>query len=219
MSIIFLSKSLLLLGLEILLGSAYWFQILLLPFFLEVPCYSPPDSSVHGILQARILEWVAMPFSRGSSRLHGSSPGLLCHLHWQMSSAPLVPPGKPIVIVNWLPNHNCSLLKFNLFHHHGLQHPWHNSWWFLMRYRWYFQYDQPVPLLPFFQCIVKYRELIILSKIFWFKTYLHHDVVVCPWAGYLIWYVIYLIKLLHLIEMFHSFPSKPLKPVIIFCCH
>ena len=29
---------------------------------------SPPDSSVHGILQARILEWVAMPFSRGSSQ-------------------------------------------------------------------------------------------------------------------------------------------------------
>ena len=28
---------------------------------------SPPGSSVHGILQVRILEWVAMPFSRGSS--------------------------------------------------------------------------------------------------------------------------------------------------------
>ena len=28
---------------------------------------SPPGSSVHGILQSRILEWVAMPFSRGSS--------------------------------------------------------------------------------------------------------------------------------------------------------
>ena len=27
---------------------------------------SPPGSSVHGILQARILEWVAIPFSRGS---------------------------------------------------------------------------------------------------------------------------------------------------------
>ena len=26
------------------------------------------DSSAHGILQARILEWVAMPFSRRSSR-------------------------------------------------------------------------------------------------------------------------------------------------------
>ena len=28
---------------------------------------SPPGSSVHGILQARILEWVAMPSSRTSS--------------------------------------------------------------------------------------------------------------------------------------------------------
>ena len=27
---------------------------------------SPPCSSVHGISQARILDWVAMPFSRGS---------------------------------------------------------------------------------------------------------------------------------------------------------
>ena len=29
---------------------------------------SPPGSSVEGILQARILEWVAMPSSRGSSQ-------------------------------------------------------------------------------------------------------------------------------------------------------
>ena len=29
---------------------------------------SPPGSSAHGILQARILEWVAISFSRGSSR-------------------------------------------------------------------------------------------------------------------------------------------------------
>ena len=29
---------------------------------------SPPGFSGHGILQVRILEWVAMPFSRGSSR-------------------------------------------------------------------------------------------------------------------------------------------------------
>ena len=28
----------------------------------------PPGSSVHGILQARTLEWVAIPFSRGSSQ-------------------------------------------------------------------------------------------------------------------------------------------------------
>ena len=30
--------------------------------------YRPPGSSVLGILQARILEWVAMPSSRGSSQ-------------------------------------------------------------------------------------------------------------------------------------------------------
>ena len=30
--------------------------------------YSPPGSSVHGILPARILEWVAISFSRGSSQ-------------------------------------------------------------------------------------------------------------------------------------------------------
>ena len=30
--------------------------------------YSPPDFSVHGILQARILEWVAISFFRGSSQ-------------------------------------------------------------------------------------------------------------------------------------------------------
>ena len=29
---------------------------------------SPPDSSVHGILQTRLLEWVTIPFSRGSSQ-------------------------------------------------------------------------------------------------------------------------------------------------------
>ena len=29
--------------------------------------WGPPGSSVHGILQAKTLEWVAMPSSRGSS--------------------------------------------------------------------------------------------------------------------------------------------------------
>ena len=28
---------------------------------------SPPDSSVHGVFQARVLEWVAISYSRGSS--------------------------------------------------------------------------------------------------------------------------------------------------------
>ena len=33
-------------------------------------------SSVHGILQARILAWITIPFSRGSSLTQGSNPGL-----------------------------------------------------------------------------------------------------------------------------------------------
>ena len=36
-----------------------------------------PGSSVHGILQPRILEWVDIPFSRGSSATQESNPGLL----------------------------------------------------------------------------------------------------------------------------------------------
>ena len=39
---------------------------LCLTFCHPVDC-SPPSSSVQGVLQARILEWVAMPSSRGSS--------------------------------------------------------------------------------------------------------------------------------------------------------
>ena len=49
------------------------------------------DYTVHGILQARILEWVAFPFSRGSSqpRIEPRSPTL------QAASLPAEPPGKP----------------------------------------------------------------------------------------------------------------------------
>ena len=39
----------------------------LCPTLCDPMDYSALGFSVHGILQARILEWVAMPFSRGSS--------------------------------------------------------------------------------------------------------------------------------------------------------
>ena len=59
-------------------------------------CYpmdcSPPGSSVHGILQARILEWAAMP-SPGKLPNPGikpRSPAL------QADSSPAEPQGKPI---------------------------------------------------------------------------------------------------------------------------
>ena len=40
---------------------------LLCPTLCDPMDYSLPGFSTHGILQARILEWVAIPFSRGSS--------------------------------------------------------------------------------------------------------------------------------------------------------
>ena len=48
-----------------------WLDLLavaqLCPTLCDPTDCSPPGSSVHGILQTRILEWVAIPFSRGSS--------------------------------------------------------------------------------------------------------------------------------------------------------
>ena len=43
--------------------------------------YSLPGSSVHGILQARILEWVAISFSRGSSQPRDQT---CISWHWQV---------------------------------------------------------------------------------------------------------------------------------------
>ena len=59
---------------------------------------SPPDSSVHGILQARILEWSRHPchaLFQGIFLTQASNLPLLCLLHWQAGSLTLVPPGKP----------------------------------------------------------------------------------------------------------------------------
>ena len=58
---------------------------------------SPTDSSVHGVLQVRILEWVTIPSSRGSSLTRGLNLRLLCLLHGLAGSLPLVPPGLRII--------------------------------------------------------------------------------------------------------------------------
>ena len=42
--------------------------LVLQPCLCDPMAFSLPGSSLHGILQARILEWVVIPFSRGSSR-------------------------------------------------------------------------------------------------------------------------------------------------------
>ena len=56
---------------------------------------SPPDSSVHEILWARILEWVAIPFSRDlpDPGIKPRSPAM------QAASLLSEPPGKPKLTV------------------------------------------------------------------------------------------------------------------------
>ena len=94
-----------------------------------------PGSSLHGILQARILEWVAMPSSRGSSQprdwthvscigrwilyclSHQGSPGISCsafNLAWsKMILIPLALILCPILVLNcplglYKPSSSCS---------------------------------------------------------------------------------------------------------------
>ena len=55
---------------------------------------SLPVSSVYGILQARVLEWIAMLSSRGSSRLEDQNPVLTgayftVSTTWEAYSVPL----------------------------------------------------------------------------------------------------------------------------------
>ena len=57
---------------------------------------SLPGSPIHRIFQARILEWVAISFSRGSSQPRDQTRVSCLHLlHWQAGSSPLEPSGKP----------------------------------------------------------------------------------------------------------------------------
>ena len=78
----------------------------LCPTFCDRMDCSQPCSSVHGILQARILEWVAIPFSRGYSdpRIEPGSPAL------QADSLPSEPPGRPNSIL-----HKCNYFDLCYF--------------------------------------------------------------------------------------------------------
>ena len=91
-------------------------SVYVLSCFSHVPLCDPmdhglPASSVDGILQARILEWIAM------------NPSCLHLMHWQEGSLPLAPPGEPnntlhfIVFSHFYPHtsHICLPLKLMLF--------------------------------------------------------------------------------------------------------
>ena len=58
---------------------------------------SLPGSSIHGMFQARVLEWVAISFSRGSSWPRDSNPGLP---HCRQTLYPLSHKGSPILRID-----------------------------------------------------------------------------------------------------------------------
>ena len=64
--------------------------------------YSLPGSSVHGILQTRILEWTAIPFSRGHSQLR----------NWTRVSCIA-----DIFFTVWATRNNVLVSDFNLLFH------------------------------------------------------------------------------------------------------
>ena len=87
---------------------------------------SPPGSSVQGMFQARILEWVAVPFSRGSN---------LQLLRWQTGSLPpchLQSPKRqgswcispPVPISHWLRTEGCLSLSTSSCPECGLRRLW-----------------------------------------------------------------------------------------------
>ena len=91
---------------------------------------SPPGSWVHGILQARILEWVAMPSSRDPSD-PGIEPTSPMSPALQADSSPLALPGKPLQMPTQskkLPywSENCWFKIFTVI----------QVWWSQQMWRW-----------------------------------------------------------------------------------
>ena len=96
--------------------------------------YSPPGSSVHGISQARILEWVAISFSRGFSHPRDWAQ-VSCIAGGFFTSEP---PGKPVEVIPLVGCGECTVhIKVisdgcpgsQIFIH---QLPWITAWGLLL---------------------------------------------------------------------------------------
>ena len=87
--------------------------IKVLVFWLSPTLYDPmdcslPGSSVHGILQARIVEWVAIPFSRGSFQTRDQTQVSYIALNLERSVLHF------ILYLIFLPDINFAILKGGL---------------------------------------------------------------------------------------------------------
>ena len=77
---------------------------------------SLPDSSVHGIFQARRLGWAALPLLQGIFPIQGSNLHLPCLLHCRVDSLPLSHRGSPMLwakCCTWILSVDLGLSKFS----------------------------------------------------------------------------------------------------------
>ena len=111
--------------------------------------YSPPGSSVHRISQARILEWVAISFSRGSSW-----PRNQTHVSFTAGRFfTTEPPHKPLIGILICPQISHLYYVFlQFFSYSSKKHPLPTSWLSLKSKRnfGFFPF-----LVPYFQSIAK----------------------------------------------------------------
>ena len=63
------------------------------------PCGLQPGSSVYGVLQATVLEWVALPSSRRSSQPRDQTR-VSCIIRFLTTKATWEAPGQPLVVIN-----------------------------------------------------------------------------------------------------------------------
>ena len=101
-------------------GTVYCYLVAKLCLTLcDLMNYSPQDSSVHRISQARILERVCCHFLLQIFPTQRSNP---CLLHWQAGSLPSEPPGKPPRTVRGPITVTSEFLKW-----HPENEPWKHS--------------------------------------------------------------------------------------------
>ena len=74
---------------------------------------SPLDFSVHGISQARILEWVAISFSRGSSQPRNQKPTSPSLAGRFFTTEPPVRPSVPLSLCNFLYKHRVKKTRWS----------------------------------------------------------------------------------------------------------
>ena len=70
---------------------------------------SLPGSFVHGILQARILQWGCHALLQVVFPTQGSNPRLFRLLHWQAGSLPLAPPGPQQALKGQVEKHRARM--------------------------------------------------------------------------------------------------------------